>query len=91
MAIGNLAPGNPMLITSTTLLIPRDGALAGFFCSTTSSGTVQLYDSATAATNNAITGVVTLTAGSWYSFNALYRNGLYVVVTGTATVTFITF
>lgn len=63
------------------------GKLFGIFVSSTSSGTLAVYDSATASTSNGkIANTITVTAGTQYlSFPAgiWFSNGLYVVAANT--------
>jgi hypothetical protein len=63
------------------------GKLFGIFVSSTTSGTLAVYDSATASTSNGkIANTITVTAGTQYlSFPAgiWFSNGLYVVAANT--------
>lgn len=63
------------------------GKLFGIQVSTTTGGTLAVYDSATASTSNGrIANTITVTAGTQYlSFPAgiWFSNGLYVVAGGT--------
>jgi hypothetical protein len=77
----------PSQITASTLIKTSPGECGQVFCSTTSSGTIALYDSATAATNNKIVDTITLTAGQSYPLYIKFVNGLYAVIGGTASVT----
>lgn len=67
------------------------GKLYGISVSTTSSGTITVYDSATADTNDPkIANTITVAAGTQYlSFPSgiWFSNGLYVVLANTATFT----
>jgi hypothetical protein len=67
------------------------GKLYGIFVSTTSSGTVTVYDSPAGSTSDPkIANTITLTAGTQYlSFPAgiWFSKGLYVVLANTATFT----
>jgi hypothetical protein len=67
------------------------GKLYGIFVSTTSSGTITVYDSGAASISDPkIANTITLTAGSQYlSFPAgiWFSKGLYVVLANTATFT----
>jgi hypothetical protein len=64
--------------------------LAGVFCSTSTSGTIAIYDSATTTTSLPVTGTIALTAGQFYSVPAGLGYGCYVVIGGTANVTVFT-
>jgi hypothetical protein len=74
-------------LTATGNVSAVQARLAGILCSTTSSGTVVVYDSATTTTTIPITGTITLTAGQFYPIPARCQSGVYVVVGGTADVT----
>jgi hypothetical protein len=67
------------------------GKLYGIFVSTTSSGTLTVYDSqAKSASDPKIANTITVTAGTQYlSFpNGIFFNkGLYIVLANTATFT----
>ena len=67
------------------------GKLYGIFVSTTSSGTLAVYDSPAGSTSDPkISGTITLAAGGQYlSFpNGIFFNkGLYIVLANTATFT----
>ena len=67
------------------------GKLYGISVSTTSSGTITVYDSATADTNDGkIANTITVAAGTQYlSFPSgiWFSKGLYVVLANTATFT----
>lgn len=90
MAIGNLNTGNPVVKSATGNVKALDGAMLGFFCSTSSTGVIQLYDSATTTTGTPITGQITVTAGTWYTLPINFTAGLYcVLVSGSANVTFV--
>lgn len=64
------------------------GKIFGIFVSSTSSGTLAVYDSATASTSDPkIANTITLTAGTQYlSFPAglWFSKGLYIVLGNTA-------
>lgn len=59
----------------------------GFLCSTTSSGTVQLYDDTATGTSTPITAAITVVAGQFYPVPAQTINGLYCVISGTCNIT----
>jgi hypothetical protein len=87
MNIGNMQVGVPANKTATGNVKPVDGAMLGFFCNSTSSGTVQFYDSSTTTTTTSITGVITPTAGVWYALPFTFTNGLYAVIANTLNIT----
>lgn len=87
----NTQLGAPKIVTATANVKPIPCGLLGFFVSTTSSGTVILYDDAGTGTTTPISGTITPAAGAFYPFPAALVNGLYVVVSGTISATFLTF
>jgi len=87
MAIGNLSVGNAKPITASANIKSSQGAMLGIFCSSSTSGTITLYDDAATGTSTAIAAVFNVTAGTYYPLPVAFGNGLYVVVGGTAAVT----
>jgi hypothetical protein len=88
MAIGNLQAGSYKNITATGNVQSVSGAMLGFYVNSTTSGTIQFYDSATTTTATPISGVITPSAG-WNTFPACFANGLYAVIANTLNVTII--
>lgn len=75
-------------MTATKLVYKFPCTLLGFFvASYTSTATVQVYDSDTAATSNPVIGAYTLSATGFIMLPAQLDNGLYIVITGTANIT----
>jgi hypothetical protein len=77
-------------ITATTLLKNQPGKLKGIFCSTvTSTPTITVYDAQTPDTAVKIIDTYTLAAATNMNFydGINCENGLYVVISGTASVT----
>ena len=64
------------------------GKVKGIFVSTTASGTITVYDSATASTSDPkIANTITVAAGTMYlnlADGIWFSNGLYVVLANTA-------
>lgn len=83
MPIGNAQVGIPKNVSATANLSALDGAMLGFYANSTSSGTVQFYDSATTTTTTPITGVITPAIG-WNALPVTFVNGLYAVIAGSA-------
>ena len=77
-------------ISATTLVKNQPGKLKGIFCSTvTSTPTITVYDAQVADTTVKIIDTYTLTAASNMNFydGINCENGLYVVISGTASIT----
>lgn len=77
-------------ISATTLVKNQPGKLKGIFCSTvTSTPTITVYDAQVADTTVKIIDTYTLTAATNMNFydGINCENGLYVVISGTASVT----
>ena len=83
MAIGVLGVGTSKPFTATGNISPIPGALLGFFVSSSTSGTITVYDSATTTTTTKLVDTFTGVAGTFYNIPITTANGLYVVVTGT--------
>ena len=81
--------GAPTPISATGAVKNIGGALLGFLCTSSSSGTLALYDNPTAASGNNIIPTMNLVAGTYYPFPAKFGSGLWAVIGGTAGVTFI--
>ena len=86
MSVGNTEVGTYSNKTATATIKNTDGIMLGFYVNSTSSGTIQFYDSATTTTTTPITGVITPPIG-WQILPVAYSNGLYMVITGTINVT----
>jgi hypothetical protein len=77
-------------ISATTLVKNQPGKLKGIFCSTvTSTPTITVYDAQVPGTDVKIIDTYTLTAATNMNFydGINCENGLYVVISGTASVT----
>ena len=85
MAIGAMAVGNATPITASALLKTGPGSLLGFFCVSSTSGTVTVYDN-TAGSGTVLLPTVTLAAATFYPFPVAFGTGLYVAVGGTLSV-----
>jgi hypothetical protein len=89
MSIGALNIGSYKNVTSTGNIMPRAGALLGFYVNSTSSGTIAFYDSETTATTLAITGTITPAVG-WHSLPVGVTKGVHAVIANTLNVTVVT-
>ena len=74
-------------ISATANISAVPSRLIGVLCSTTSSGTLNVYNDTSTGTTNTVTGTITLTAGQFYPIPARCGNGIYLVIGGTANIT----
>lgn len=88
MAVGNFQVGNFSNKTATANIKASEGCLIGFYVNSTSSGTIQFYDSATTTTTTVISGAITPAIG-WHFYPVCYTNGLYAVIGSTLNVTLV--
>ena len=86
MAIGNIEVGSYRNLTASANVQSVSGAMIGFYVCSTTSGTIQFYDSATTTTTTPISGLITPAIGMNY-FPICFANGLYAVIGGTLNVT----
>lgn len=77
----------PKQISATANICSGDGILAGVFCSSSSAGTLTIYDDAATGTGTKIVDTFSLTAGQWYPLPFAVASGIYCVVGGTASIT----
>lgn len=75
------------VVFSATLLRAGTKKLAGIFVSSTTAGTLAVYDSDTASTSNPIVSAFIPAAGGYYALPSTLGFGLYIVVTGTIAAT----
>ena len=88
MPLSAIEAGSYKNITATANIKPADGVILGFYVNSTTSGTIQFYDSATTTTTTPITGVITPSIG-WQFLPVTYTNGLYAVIANTLNVTIV--
>lgn len=78
----------PSAISATTQVSVSQGLLGSIFCSSSSSGTVTIYDSATAQTSQgAIVAQFSVSAATSYPLNIKIKSGIYIVIGGTTSIT----
>jgi hypothetical protein len=87
MAGTALNVGGYKLLTATGNVSPFGASLLGIFASTSTVGTVTIYDSATTTTAAKVIDTVTLVAGTWYPMPISTTAGIYIVVGGTLSAT----
>ncbi len=75
--------GQPVTLTSTGTISPRQGMLTGFYVNSTSAGTIALSDA-----GGAIGGTITPAVG-WHFYPIGFQGTLSAVIGGTINVTFI--
>ena len=79
--------GGYKLISATGNVSPFGASLLGIFVSSSSSGTITIYDSATTTTATPVVTVTSVTAGTWYPIPVSTTAGIYIVVGGTLSAT----
>jgi hypothetical protein len=75
--------GQPVTLTATGTISPRQGKISGFYVNSTTVGTIALADS-----NGAIGGTITPAVG-WHFYPIGFQGALSAVIGGTLNVTFI--
>ena len=75
-------------ITATGNVSPIGCKLLGIFVSSSTVGTVTIYDSATTTTTTKVVDTtVALTGGTWVPMPIAFASGIYIVVGGTLSAT----
>jgi nitrogenase subunit NifH len=75
-------------ITATGNVSPIGCKLLGIFVSSSTLGTVTIYDSATTTTSTKVVDTtVALTGGTWIPIPVAFASGIYIVVGGTLSAT----
>ena len=87
MSIGVLASGAYKQITASANIQSYASNLLGVFCSSSTAGTLTVYDDAGTGTTTKVVDTFTLVAGTFYQLPFGLSKGLYVVIGGTASVT----
>jgi hypothetical protein len=83
---GLLSPGYSQ-ISSSALVKSGIGKLRGVFCSSSTGGTLKLWDNTSAATT-ILVNTFTLTGATYYNMaDVLFGIGLYATITNTAEIT----
>ncbi len=83
--------GTPFVVTASGVVgaTTGGGTLIGFFCNSTSSGTVVIRDGGSAGSGGtAVSGTITPSAGTFYRFPAVLATNLNITVANTINVTF---
>ena len=75
--------GQPVTLTSSGTILPRQGKLVGFYVNSTTAGTLALSDA-----SGAIGGTITPAVG-WNFYPIGFQGALTVVIGGTLNVTFV--
>ena len=78
---------NATVISASTVLKAKPGILGGIFVSSTTAGTLTIYDTAAADTANNIVAVFTPVTIGFYRIPCGFANGLRVVVANTISCT----
>lgn len=74
-------------IAASANVSPVPASITGIFCSSSTSGTATVYDSNGTSTATKIVDTFNLVAGTNYDLGFIAAQGLYVVISGTASVT----
>lgn len=82
-----VASGSPVNVTASGIISKAPCSLLGFFCNSTSTGTIVIRNG-TLAGSTAISGTITPTAGTYYPFPASLPGGCYATIANTLDVTF---
>ena len=83
----NIQSFTPKQLSASGNAVNTDGIMAGVFCSSSSSGTLTIYDDAATGTTNKIVDTFPLVAGTFYPLPIAFAAGLNLVVGGTASFT----
>lgn len=75
-------------ITSSKVLKGGEGQLLGVLVSSTSSGTIKLWDNATAASGTVIIDTFTPAGTGYFPLPFTFTNGCYVTIGGTISCSF---
>lgn len=78
----------PLRMTASGLVKAGNGLARRVICAASTSGTLTIYDN-TAASGTIILNAFPLSAGQSYQLDALFQNGCYVALGGTADITFL--
>jgi hypothetical protein len=82
-----MSVGGPVRLTATGQVKTGGGAILGFYVNSTTTGTIVLWDSLSAA-GNQVTGTITPGIG-WHPLPLKFGVGLHCVIANTLDVTFI--
>lgn len=83
----NIQSFTPKQLSASGNAVSGDGIMSGVFCSSSSSGTLTIYDDAATGTTNKIVDTFPLVAGTFYPLPIAFSAGLNLVVGGTASFT----
>lgn len=83
MSVAVVEVGLPKNITATGQVYTGRCQLLGFMCSSSTSGTVKLWDN-TSAAGTVIVDTVAVAAGTYYKVPSICINGIYATIGGTA-------
>lgn len=75
--------GNYVQMSASANISPVPSELKGVFCSSSTAGTLAVYDSSATGTAKKIVDTFTLVAGQYYKLPFYAADGLYFVVGGT--------
>lgn len=87
MPIAGFPTSSPKQVSASGNVAPRGCSIAGVFCSSSTAGTLTVYDDATTGTATKIVDTFTLVAGTWYPLPFAVVNGVNLVIGGAASIT----
>ena len=90
MAIGNIESGTSKVLTASGVVKAEQGVIIGIFVSSSTSLTIKLWDSATAASGTVlIDTTAAITAPVYLPLHIAFSNGCYATLGGTGSAAFI--
>lgn len=87
MSVTNLPVGGFKQLSATTNICAAPVNLLGVFCSSSTVGTLTVYDDAATGTTTKAVDTFTMVAGTWYPIPISTSKGLYFVIGGTTSIT----
>lgn len=87
MSVTNLNVGGYKYITASGNVSNHSAAIIGIFVSSSTSGTITIYDDAATGTTTKAVDTITCVSGTYYSLPFTMGNGINIVVGGTLTAT----
>lgn len=90
MAVGNVEAGSTTILTASGVVKAAPGALLGVIVSSSSSLTIKLWDSATAASGTVLVDTTAaITAPAFLRLPVAFSTGCYATLGGTGSAAFV--